>query len=314
VGDRDQGERNANFERLRVLGALGIVCFHTQDGLAKTIGYAGLPLFLLLTVILSLSSRPASFRSFARGKVQRLLLPWAAWVVVYLAADLSVAAARGDPLIDVLAELNPFFGTQLVLWYLSFVFCALVLAQLLHRTLRRPPGLDVVASLAVGAVVVAILPWVLADPPSAPLPIPQFVFATPGVLWGMAIGYAARLQGLRRLVGLTLSVGGVFASGFVLAVHGDAGGASDLLVAYGIGAVLVCSAVLWPGRALGPVARHLAPLTYGIYLVHPLVILVLSRVPGFDTQDPLYGVPVVFAVAAATTALIRRVPHLRRIV
>jgi hypothetical protein len=65
----------------------------------------------------------------------------------------------------------------------------------------------------------------------------------------------------------------------VLAVRGDAGGASDPLVAYGVGAILLCSAVLWPDPALGPVARHLAPLTFGIYLVHPLVILVLSRVP-----------------------------------
>jgi peptidoglycan/LPS O-acetylase OafA/YrhL len=130
----------------------------------------------------------------------------------------------------------------------------------------------------------------------------------------MALGYAARLEGTRRLIGLGFPVAGVVVSGLVLALRGDANGATDLLVAHGIGVVVVGSAVLWPGPVLGPVAGYLAPLTYGIYLVHILVVRALSHVPRLDVHDPLYGVPVIFLVAAATTALIRFVPGLRRIV
>lgn len=312
--DRDHATRNANLERLRVLGALGIVCFHTQQGLVKSLGYAGLPVFLLLTVILALGPAPAPFRRFARAKAERLLLPWAAWVLVYLAFDLAIAAGRGQPMGDVLAGFNPFFGTELTLWYLPFAFYALGAVQLLHRVLWRAAHLDIDVSLAAAGACVAVGPWLLGDPASAPLPVPQLVFAAPAVFWGMAIAYAARLEGRRRARGLALSVGAVYASAGALELVGATSGAADLFFAYGPGTVLVCVGVAWPGPALGRVAEAVAPLTYGIYLSHPLILGVLTRVPGFDIHDPLYSVPVVFAIAAAASALLRRAPVLRRLV
>jgi peptidoglycan/LPS O-acetylase OafA/YrhL len=314
VGDRDSGARNANLERLRILGALGIVCFHTQQGLAKAIGYAGLPVFLLLTVALAIGPEPAPFRKFARARAARLLLPWAAWLLVYLAFDLAIAAARGEPPAGVLARFNPFYGTELVLWYLPFAFYALGAAQLLHRGLWRAASLGVVAWLALAGVCVAVLPWALGDPPSAPLPVPQFTFAAPSVLWGMAIAYAARLEGRRRGVGLAVPVVAVYVSAAALAILGATSGVDDLFFAYGPGVVLVCAGVVWPGPPLGRAAAALAPLTYGIYLAHPLVLSVLERVPGLDAHDPRYGAPLVFALAAAVAAALRRGPALRRIV
>ena len=306
---------NVNFERLRVLGALGIVCFHTQSGTISSIGYAGLPVFILITIMLSVRREPAPFGAFVKSKAARLLLPWAAWVLIYLASEIAITVVRHEPIDPVLGRINPFFGTQVILWYLPFAFAALLLTQRLHGALLKlRGGLGLVGALALAAFLVAVVPWLLGDPSSLPAPAPQFVFATPGVLWGMSMGYARELGRRQMALGLGLSVVGVFLGGVLLLAIDEHHGAIDLLLAYGIGLPLVCLAVLWPGERLDAMTRWLAPLTYGIYLDHALANLVLYRIPGYAHDNFVMGVLILFAAAAVMTAIFKKVPLVKRIV
>lgn len=75
-----------------------------------------------------------------------------------------------------------------------------------------------------------------------------------------------------------------------------------------------------PVRRADDAAGRMADLTLGMYLVHPAMILLLNRIFGLNTLsfNSWIAIPViavlVFAVSAAFTALIRRIPVLRKIV
>jgi surface polysaccharide O-acyltransferase-like enzyme len=76
------------------------------------------------------------------------------------------------------------------------------------------------------------------------------------------------------------------------------------VIPHGIGLILVCLAYCWDIGGDGIVASA-APLTFGIYLIHPLVIHALRRVPTMEDHYVLFVLLTVCVSALATLVLMR---------
>lgn len=75
-------------------------------------------------------------------------------------------------------------------------------------------------------------------------------------------------------------------------------------VSHGIAVVLVCLAYGWEIRG-GAVIALLAPLAFGVYLIHPLVGHTLRRIPGLSGSYVLVILLAVSASALATWIMMR---------
>jgi surface polysaccharide O-acyltransferase-like enzyme len=71
---------------------------------------------------------------------------------------------------------------------------------------------------------------------------------------------------------------------------------------YAISVVLICLSILRPGE-LGPVGSAVHLATFGIYLVHPLVIQMLHNV---GLEITALELPIVYVCALALTVVLQR--------
>jgi surface polysaccharide O-acyltransferase-like enzyme len=285
--------KRPDIEILRLLSAFGIVWFHSgTHGIA--LAYGGLVVFLVLSVALGgRAGRPDAATVLRRAL--RLLRPWLLWFGLYAAFN----ALRGLPVLPlehgwvagVLA------GPSIHLWYLPFMFGALVALDLLraHVALRMLSA----AAFALALVVMATAP--LWRPVSLGLPYPalQWADALAPVLVGVfALGARegcwSRSTALAMAAVLVLAAAGLPAFEWVGTPYAVGLAASLWL--------LLRTPAASPAGAVKLAA--LTDCTFGIYLVHSGVFaLLLAHGPALS-EDAL---PVaIFAVALAGTWALRQ--------
>ncbi len=301
--------RIANIDRLRIVAALGIVWFHTPAANWRAIGYSGLPIFLLLFASLVTNrSHLDTSRRFLKRRWSRLIVPWLFWSAVYALCSLSKALGSHD-ISDVWAALSIktiFVGAHIHLWYLPYAFVwGLILHAVSAWTLRMSH-----AVVAAGAAVFGLLTlsgYVLVISGGAlPAPLSQWAFAAPAIPLGFAIGRCQMIRDerTRRLLLLLIALAG----GLVCLAIRSAGFISPA-IPYGLATILVCLAYVFPGRT-DSIVSWAAPLTFGIYVLHPLVdygarhFLAARMYPGPFIVS-------VFCLSALVTCVLLRTP-LRR--
>ena len=262
------------YDGLRVFATLAIVWFHVNTaGISRQLAYAGLPVFLVLSFVLVI--RTADLQSFAtlvRRRSRRLLLPFLFWYAVYALVVGYQRARHGLPLgrPTLLAVLR---GPSIHLWYLPYAFVAALAIRALRRLSASAPGVWATSLGAIGCVVLAAHAALVAvfDPPP---PLAQWWYAVPTIGIGFALSHALQAPRHSREYALALATG-------VLAACAYLAGASDdsTALSYALGVTLVVgfSFVELPRvRIVGT----LASLTLGIYVVHPLVLIVLEKLVG----------------------------------
>lgn len=299
---------NANFERLRVLAALAVIYVHAISGdwFLRDLCKGSLSVFVLVAMILAVHHPAPPGLGLVRKRAARLLVPFAAWVGVYLAVDLARAVVDGVSPVAILRRFNPLYGTRIHLWYLPFAFVMLLFAAWFVRRTGGRAGRRLLTWLGAAAIVVAFAPLVFLVVGDPPEPVPQYLLGAPGIFFGLFFGLAgarSRPDATRALAVLSALTVLLFVPAYALIDHDSIG---STFIAYAFAVPLVAAAVLWPGGRLDPLTKLLAPLTYGIYLAHPFVILVLYRIPGFDVNDPLLGVAGVFVASALVTFALQR--------
>jgi len=277
--------RIASIDRLRILAAIGIVWFHTEGAPGRQIAYAGLPIFLLIWFSLVASRDPLPrARDFLRRAWDRLIAPWLFWSAVYAACKL----ATGRPILDVRTLL---VGANIHLWYLPYAcVCGLVLHIIASRVLHVADHLVVSVATSLGILL-------LAGPASGlPVPLAQWRFGLAAIPLGLAIGRCRRMEDPESRTFSLLLVACV-----VLVACAPLRATS-----YAIATVLVCLAYVWPSVGDGFVAR-VAPLTFGMYLIHPLVGYALRHsIAG--ALDPAAHVVCVVVVSGLVTLGLMHTP------
>jgi len=268
-------ERIVSIDGLRLLAAIGIVWFHTDGAPYRQIGYASLPIFLLVFFSLITNRSGSAPLAFLKRRSNRLLKPWLFWSLVYAFFRLAKGLYTRDldSLRAMLSLKTVLTGTHVHLWYLPYAFVAAFLVYVLsRRTLRfNHTAVALIATAAALLMLVAHAMGLFSS--RLPSPLPQWEFGLPAIPLGFAIGRCLMVPSWWRkrfLLGTIVLVTEVT----FLVLTGSGHGSS--VTPYSLAVVLVCLAYCWRTNASVIVAT-LAPLTFGVYLIHPLVILVLKR-------------------------------------
>lgn len=270
---------------MRVLAALGIVWFHTDGAPYRQIGYAGLPVFLLIffSLITSRSGADPTV-AFLKRRWNRLLKPWLFWSLLYGVVRLAKGACLGgqDSFREMLSYETALAGTHVHLWYLPFAFVSGFLVYLFNRqTLRLNDAVVVFAATGAGLLMLTVDAVGLSTC-HLMSPLPQWGFGLAAVPLGFAIGRSLMVPSYWRqrffLAAISLMT---LVTSLVLTAFCHA----SSVVLYSLAVMLVSLAYCWRTNG-NAVVTALASLTFGVYLVHPLIILGLRH---FVVADQHYA-------------------------
>jgi peptidoglycan/LPS O-acetylase OafA/YrhL len=259
--------RRQDIELLRLLSALGIVCFHSSSSGANW-AYSGLIAFLVLSVVLG-GRGGAPDAATLRRRAWRLLMPWAVWFVVYGLLN----RYRGDAFLPTPNGLlaGVLAGTSIHLWYLPFIFLVLSALDVLKAHVAQR-SLSLAAGVLAAGLIATAPGW---RPVTLQLsyPVLQWADALAPVLVGVFLLGAAELPSVaRRTLSALIVLGALAVCAFEWI---------GVPFTVGILAVLLVSS-RYTARLIRVDLRPLSDCTFGIYLLHPLVFAFLlewDRVP-----------------------------------
>ena len=261
--------RNGTLDIARLIAAFGIVLFHSGAP-GRSIGYAALPFFLILLVLLGLpAASHQRFERFAASRAQRLLVPWIVWSAIYGAIKLLEVGLTNRTLYQEFSISMLVTGPALHLWFLPFAFVACLLLPPMQRLW---PATNTGRRLMLGFVLFAsFASFGLQQGGTLPTPIAQWAMALPAIGLGLAFGLSRSENAL-----LVASAVGVLLIGILAYLVGWTNGLLQLGLASA--ASLLCLAMHSRESSL---SRLCAQTSLTVYLVHPLLLSVLTRTTNF---------------------------------
>lgn len=282
----------------RFLAAFGVVVAHAEASPRDWVGHLALAMFAILTAFLAVKSAERAGGSYAYlPRARRLILPWVVWSVFYLAVEMAIS--DGPDRLHLLRDpWRLLYGGYIHLWFLPFIGFAMVLVGPAVSFVTTPERLWAAAVVLLG--VSAPLFWAH-EVLHLPEPLPQWAFTLPCYGLGLLL---AKAQGMGRSVvafgaGLWLSV---------LALWMGQGAPWTLTIFAG----LLAFEISWRLPVRGAWALHLGQVAFGIYLIHPFLMLVVYKFAGPDVPV-MAGAFLDFLLAWAVVAVMRRIPVFARI-
>lgn len=266
--------RNGSIDYLRFVGSIGIIWFHLHLPGAE-IGLAALPMFVALFVCFGDGRDIQSLN-------RRLLFPWLVWSAIFGMAKVAQAIVNGAPLSSEFEWWMLLAGPAIHLWFLPFSYLFVVLLGQIRR--------EVWGTLA--AVLVPCSIWLAYV--DLPQPFAQWVTVIPAACMGLVLNHFGPRSRQAHFVGW----GSISIAVFMVMAGRDT---VALQYALGLSAVLLALAVQI--RAT-PVSRLLSEISFGIYLMHPLIFALVLLLPlgGIVAQ----AVAVIFG-SVVVTSILRRV-------
>lgn len=265
-----------NWDRLRVVAALDTVALHIAGEHALW-GF-GLPLFLMLSVALSVSKKQAPFtKRFVSRRAERLLLPWAFWSLVIVLTRAAHQSRNGEAALGWVKPEMLLYGPRIHLWFLPFIVVLGLGAHLWQR--RHSGGWAPVFALVAGLGVFLIQGRL----PSVGWPFDQWLFSLPALPFGFALGramaWASDADGealrLLRFRGVT-AIGFAFVAFGSFAVIGISP-ASEVYAHRFLGAAGALVLASWLPNRNDRFTEAATPWMLGVYILHPVVYLWLVK-------------------------------------
>jgi fucose 4-O-acetylase-like acetyltransferase len=281
-------EKRQDIEALRVISVFGIVWFHSNAS-GHDIAYSGLVAFLILSMYLA-GSVPVSIIESIAKRFARLIIPWMIWFVIYGAVN----SLKGKPPVDSSNGLAAgiLAGTSLHLWYLPYIFFALVLFDALRRYVSE-------RHIAIGSAILVIcafasVPYWRQASIASGYPYAQYAHALPGLFLGVFFLYYRKLPSTTSKSLLII----ILLLAYLRIPYEDIGIPYALGICAGY-AIVNRSAASKTPRFIGALGKY----SFGIYLIHILFLRLIGRF------DFIHGslVPVfAFLLSLATIAAISK--------
>lgn len=282
---------------MRIVAALGIVWAHMEAPWMIE-GYVALALFVILAAFLTGQSAIArGGAGLAARRALRFVVPWLVWCAVYL--GLEALRARDPARLWTLSDpLWLLVGPMIHLWFLPFLilFTPLMSALATHLPDRRRLRLVAWPGAALGLAAI----W-LHDRAALPPPLAQWAFAAVPLLYGV-VAAAADRAGDRVAPAI-----------FGLSATLPAAVLWQSLVAPSLIAAGILFELVRRLRLDLPPAAALGQLAFGVYLMHPVFMLVWFRLAGADASRAA-GAVAVFAASALAALSLRQLRIGRAIV
>ncbi|HVY06911.1 MAG TPA: acyltransferase family protein [Burkholderiales bacterium] len=278
--------RRQDIELLRIVGAFGIVWFHSRVA-GWEFAYSGLMFFLIISTFLWSVSGSAERSVLQRAR--RLLVPWLFWLAFY--GVVNLATAKPFVPLDKGIVLGVLAGSSIHLWFLPFIFGVLVLLDRIRGRLR-PEVLGYGCAVAAIAVFVSSplwTPWTK----EMGAPIAQYSQALFGVLVGVFLGHYRLLGATWRKLLLAVIVL------MTVCFYIVSGAGIPYIVGTTVAAYVLLRGIRFPeGLELG----WLSAATLGIYLIHPFYLRIVGK---FSAIGGIWYPILAFLLSALTIVLLR---------
>ena len=292
-----------NWDRLRVLSFLDIGAFH-MAGQYLFLG-VGLPIFLLLRF--ALASRlpaPESTRTFIHVRVEKLLVPWAAWSLIFVFLKLATGLRHGTPILEWVNPRMILYGPEAHLWFLPFAAVVGIAVHFIDVVTQRVPTRAFLVAFGTSGVAAI---WITqAAEGHLEVPFQQWVFGLPAVPLGLGMGRVlARPWADVRGVWISVLAASAVAIGFSVIQRAPGAPVVTAPLRYALAMALISGGAVatnLPGRWTG----ILTPLLLGGYLLQKVVYMQtaarLERRAGIEISLPilvLITVPLCLLLVAA---------------
>lgn len=281
-------DRNQAIELLRILGAFGIVWYHS-DIAGHEIAYASLGIFIIVSTYFESVRR--GDRTLQLGALaRRFLIPWLFWFAVYAALNLLRGKAVWIETRSIPESI--LYGSKQHLWYLPFIF---VILATIRITLKAIPRIAMIVICAILCAIMALTigywrPWSLEIGP----PVAQYMQGLLAVFFGVV------LSGNDRILVRVIIVMLVGAIAYAATLPYPNVGIPHLLAAMAVALTLGAGKI---GLISDNRLESLSKLMFGVYLVHPIFLAVMA--PLVNMSGPL-GVTAVFVVSTLAIFVVRR--------
>lgn len=272
-------------DALQWLAMFDIVAYHVDEDQARPVLGIGLPLFLITTILFSSRVKAGTgLVPLVKRRWSRLMVPWLIWCGVYALLQVGIALMAGEGPWAYFQPTMWLYGTKDHLWFLPFAFLAGLAVYGLAQWLRQHH-----AAWHDGAMIALLVPTVMLSMNwwewSVVFPFTIWLIALPSVPLGMLIARWWQDDLIRKHQRLLIGLGAGMA---LLGVWGllEAGPASYPTYArYAAASGLVLIAMAVGSRPVPGLWHHAHALLFSVYLVHPILIGVLKRMPTGSIGD-----------------------------
>ena len=252
--------RRNDIELVRLLGAFGIVWFHSMDPIGHNVAYGGLILFVVYAVYFSITSKKIHL---LRDRFRRLIIPYLFWTGLYGLFNLSTSNSFFTP---ASAEIAPIFATPSIhLWFLPFIFIVLLIIDTFREKLIGTTATYIFCLLATVSLALSYI-WRTFY---YHYPIAQVLHVIPAVLIGLVYGNLSTVnKKAAPFIWIFLLLGSCVA--IIMKVEG-------MGWTYLTGLLLTTPLVL-KNSIIGN-SRFISSLgstTFGTYLLHPIIMEVFG--------------------------------------
>jgi surface polysaccharide O-acyltransferase-like enzyme len=289
------------WDYLRLLAFVDIACLHLI-GQHVLLGL-GLPSFVMITCALALTSSASTLSELLSVRVRRLFVPWMFWSLVLCAQIAYAQLKHGAPVLEGFEGTMVFYGAGQHLWFLPYAALSALFVFALHQRLS-----NVGTEPLIVACTIASFALLLLQPTSRGLELPfaQWVFASPGIPLGLALG---RILVRHRdtpdswRAWTFLGIGLLFLATAMLALPDI----DELTVSVMRRFTIACGLLVVVTRVSLPSTRFmrtLRPLMFGAYVLHPFIGYQLMRF----TRDKLALVSMTITATLGLVLALRRTP------
>jgi surface polysaccharide O-acyltransferase-like enzyme len=337
------GSRDARLDVLRIVATVAVVVIHVSGAVvaarasmrdlgwwvgnvADAMSRFAVPVFVMVTGSLLLGSpRQQTPAEFYRARFGKLLVPLVFWSVFYLCMRAYIDGRfDAERAVVRLATGTPHFH----LWYLYMLAGLYVVTPFLKRLVQVSSHREIlflaVAGVSMAGVVLMADRLAGAQPP---LFVSLFVPYIPYLLLGyLLVKRDLPIPSLHLWVA-ALACTAAIAIGLYLLVPSLDSRAWDLMYENLSPLVTILSVAVFllglranvRSASWRAVVEALAPLTFGIYLIHPFWLMFLYKFGlSGETFHPLAGVPLTVAAAlllsGASVAVLVKIPFARAVV
>lgn len=295
---KKQVQHRQSIDLARFCAAFGVVFSHAFPTTEDWVGHLSVGLFLILTAFLAMQSmQRAGGRYGFVARAQKLVVPWLLWSAFFRVVDL-VVSDTADRFILLENPWTLLIGSSIHLWFLPFIMGAMAFVQPVGRRINSPARL---IRACAGLVALSVPFFWAHDRLGLPEPLPQWLIALPVYLLGLLMGIA---QAMGRPVP-TLAA----AAGMSLVAYIVTGGAPWFFTP--LAAVLVFEA-LWRLPMQARFLPALGQAAFGIYLLHPFMMLVVYKLFGSGVA-PMFSAVAAFLMSWAGVVVARKIPLVARL-
>ncbi|WP_459682786.1 acyltransferase [Vibrio comitans] len=297
--------RNKNLDILRALATFLVVAIHcnyksgdTIDILLQSIFRAGLPVFFVLSGFFILNSKISNLLQWYWVKLLSITLPFLVYALFYYLSENSLSSLSIIEFFKVISQ-NP-TGLSTHFWFIYTILGLYFFAPALEPMIRHCPPVDALRSLIVLVVIQAFvsnyqLMSLITDAPNlivnSPFTIWTLYFVSGGLLARCHSSLTKRIGSFLIISGFIVTFGFSFMTpnGYNFQFgHYDTN--ASMLV-YTLGLVLFFTKMSKVNKHVEVPATFIAKHSYGIYLIHILVLKYFIFMIGdfYNEQQLYYG-------------------------